>query len=64
MAPSCLLSEVKHAHEIHGYNTRGHDLLRLPLAKTAKYQRSFRIKGARAIIDILFVDITHTSSLV
>ena len=23
-APSYLLSEFKHAHEIHGYNTRGH----------------------------------------
>ena len=38
MTPSYLLSEFKHVHEIHGYNTRGHDLLRLSLAKTAKYQ--------------------------
>ena len=47
-APSYLLSEFKHAHEIHGYNTRGHDLLRLPIAKTAYYEGSFRINGARA----------------
>ena len=45
MAPSDLLSEFKQAHEIHGYNTRAHDLLRIPLAKTAKYQGSFRING-------------------
>ena len=48
MAPSYLLSEFKHAHEIHRYNTRGRDLLRLPLARTSKYQGSFRINGARA----------------
>ena len=47
MAPSYLLSEFKHAHEIHSYNTRHHDLLRLSLAKTSKYQGSFRINGAR-----------------
>ena len=28
------------------YNTRGSDQLRLPLAKTAKYQGSVRINGA------------------
>ena len=48
MAPSYLLSEFKHAYEIHRFNTRGRDLLRLPLARTAKYQGSFRINGARA----------------
>ena len=46
MAPSYLLSEFKHAHEIHSYNTRQHDLLHPPLGKTSKYQGSFRINGA------------------
>ena len=47
IAPSYLLSEFRHAHFFHGYNTRSRDLLRSPFAKTAKYQRSFRINGAR-----------------
>ena len=34
----------KYAHQIHSYNTRHRDLMRLPLAKTAKYQGSFRLK--------------------
>ena len=42
-----LLSELRHAHFFHGYYTRSRDLLRLPFAKTAKYQGSFRINGAR-----------------
>ena len=52
MAPSYLISEFKHAHEIHSYNTRHHDLLRPPLAKTSKYQGSFRINVARAYNDL------------
>ena len=47
MTPLYLLSEFRHAHQVRGYNTRSHDLLRPPLAKTAKYQGSFRINGAR-----------------
>ena len=37
IAPSYLLSEFRHAHLFHGYNTRSRDLLR----------PSFRINGAR-----------------
>ena len=48
LAPAYLLTEFKYAHQIHTYNTRHCDLLRLPLAKTAKYQGSFRFNGARA----------------
>ena len=50
MAPSYLLSEFKHAYQIHSYNIRGCDLLHLPLAKTAKYQGrvSQYVNGARA----------------
>ena len=43
-----LLTEFKYAHQVHAYYTRHCDLLRLPLAKTTKYQGSFRFKGARA----------------
>ena len=43
IASSYLLSEFRHAHLYHGYNTRSRDLLRPPFAKTAKYQGSFRI---------------------
>ena len=46
MAPLYLLSEFGHAHQIHGYKTRSHDLLRPHLAKAGKYQGSFGIKGA------------------
>ena len=48
LAPAYLLTEFKYAHQIHTYNTRHCDLLRFPLAKTAKYQGSFRFNGARA----------------
>ena len=37
LAPSYLLSEFRHAHFFHGYNTRSRDLLRPSFAKTAKY---------------------------
>ena len=47
IAPSYLLLEFTHANLFHGYNTRSRDLLRLPFAKTTKYQGSFRINGAR-----------------
>ena len=46
LAPSYLLTEFRHAREIHQYNTRHRDLLRLLLAKTTKYQGSFRYNGA------------------
>ena len=45
IAPSYLLSEFRHAHLFHGYNTRSRDFLCPPFAKTAKYQGSFRING-------------------
>ena len=49
LAPSFLLTEFRHAHEIHQHNThfnRHCDLLHLPLAKTTKYQGSFWYNGA------------------
>ena len=47
IAPSYLLSEFRHTHLFHAYNTRSHDLLRPPFRKTAKYQGSFRINSAQ-----------------
>ena len=46
-APSYLLSEFRQALFFHGSDTRSLDLLRPHFAKTAKYQGSFRINGAR-----------------
>ena len=48
IAPSYLLSEFRHGHQIHAYNTRQRDQLRLPPARTTKYQGSFRFSGTRA----------------
>ena len=42
-----LLSEFRHMHFFHGYNTRSHDLLCPPFTKTAKYQESFIINGTQ-----------------
>ena len=44
LSPAYLLTEFKHAHQFHTYNTRHRDLLRLPLAKATK--GSFRYNGA------------------
>ena len=47
LAPEYLLNEFTQSRDYHTYNTRHRDLLRLPLAKTAKYQSSFRFSGAK-----------------
>ena len=47
LAPAYLLNEFSHARDFHSYNTRHRDLLRLPLARTTKYQGSFRFSGAK-----------------
>ena len=47
LAPADLLNEFSHMHDFHCYNTRHKDLFRLPLARTTKYQGSFRFSGAR-----------------
>ena len=47
LAPPYLLNEFSHSREYHSYNTRHRDLLRLPLARTPKYQASFRYSGAK-----------------
>ena len=47
-APYYVLTEFRHAHLFHGYNTRSRDLLRPPFPKITKNQakESFRINGA------------------
>jgi len=47
LAPPYLLNECSCSREYHSYNTRHRDLLRLPLARTSKYQGSFRYSGAK-----------------
>ena len=51
MAPAYLLTEFRHAHQIHTYNTRHRDLLCLvPLAKTVRLSKElgeFKTKAKR-----------------
>ena len=47
LVPLYLLSEFRHRHFFHGYNTGSHDLLCSPFAKTSKYQGNFRINGTQ-----------------
>ena len=47
LAPAYLLNDISHAHDFPSCNTRHRDLLRLPLARTTKYQGSFRFSGAK-----------------
>ena len=46
LAPVYLLNEFNYSREFHAYNTRHKDQLHLPLARTTKYQSSFRYNGA------------------
>ena len=46
-ATAHLFNEFSHSRDFHSYNTRHRDLLRLPLARTTKYQGSFRFSGAK-----------------
>ena len=52
LAPAYLLHDFHYSRDFHAYNTRNKDLLRLPLAKTTKYQTSFRYNGAKAWNDL------------
>ena len=47
LAPAYLLNESRFSSDIHNYNTRNKDSLRLPLARTTKYQSSFRFNAAK-----------------
>ena len=45
LAPSYLLNDFTQAKKYHTYNTRHSYLIRLPLAKSTKYQGSFKYNG-------------------
>ena len=47
LALAYLVNEFSDTHDFHSYNTRHKDLFRLPLARTTKYQCSFRFSGAK-----------------
>ena len=51
-APAYLLHDFHYSRDSRIYNTRNKDLLWLPLAKTTKYQSSFRYNGAKAWNDL------------
>ena len=48
MAPAYLLDDFHSSEQIHNYNTRNRDLIRLPLAKTTKFQTSFKYNAAKS----------------
>ena len=47
LAPTYLPNEFSHARDFNSCDTRHRDLLRLPLARTTKYQGSFRFSRAK-----------------
>ena len=47
LAPAYLPNEFSHARDFNSCGTRQKDLLRLPLARTTKYQGSFRFSRAK-----------------
>ena len=48
LAPAQLLDDFHSSDQIHIYNTRNKDLIRLPLAKTTKFQTSFKYNAAKS----------------
>ena len=62
LAPPYLLNEFSYSRDFHSYNTRHRDLLRPPLAKTTKYQGSFRFSGTK-IWNSLPLDLRRTHDL-
>ena len=51
LAPAYLLDDFHSSEQIHNYNTRNKDLIRLPLAKTTKFQTSFKCNACRQILE-------------
>ena len=62
LAPPYLLNEFSHSRDFHSYNTHHRDLLHPPLAKTTKYQGSFRLSGTK-IWNSLPLDLRRTHDL-
>ena len=47
LAPTNLLNQFSFSPDYHSYNTHHKDLICMPLAKTSKFQSSFKYNGAR-----------------
>ena len=47
LAPTYLLDNFEKFNQIHSHDTRKKDLLRLPLAKTTKFQTAFKFNAAK-----------------
>ena len=47
LAPAYLLNQFTFSREFHSHDTRYKDLIRLPVAKTSKFQSSFKYHGAK-----------------
>ena len=48
LAPAYLLDDFHSSEQSHNYNTRNKGLIRLPLAKTTKFQTSFKYNAAKS----------------
>ena len=48
LAPAYLLDDFHSSEQTHNYNTRYKDLIRLPQAKTTKFQTSFKYNAAKS----------------
>ena len=48
LAPAYLLDNFLSSEQTHNYNTRNKDVIRLPLAKTTKFQTSFKYNAAKS----------------
>ena len=48
LAPAYLLDDFHSSEQIHNYDTRNKDLIRLPLAKTTKFQTPFKYNAAKS----------------
>ena len=46
--PIYLLDDFHSSEQIHNYDTRNKDLIRLPLARTTKFQTSFKYNAAKS----------------
>ena len=61
-APAYLFDDFHSSEQTHNYNTRNKDLIRLPLAKTTKFQTSFKYNAAKSW-NTLLRNLRHDQSL-
>ena len=48
LAPAYLLDDFHYSEQIHNYDIRNKDLIRLPLAKTTKFQTSYKYNATKS----------------